>query len=142
MAEQKIRETDADVDAFLAGIPDERKRADAQAVLQLMAEVTGEPPRMWGSSMVGFGRYHYRYDSGREGDSFLTGFSPRSKALSLYIMAGFDRYDDLMAQLGTYKTGKSCLYVTRLSNIDLDVLRELVQRSVAHMRETWPTSDP
>jgi hypothetical protein len=113
-------------------------RRDARAVAKLMQDVTGEKPVMWGASMVGFGRYHYRYASGREGDWFLTGFAPRKKELTLYIMAGFERYDALMARLGKFKTGKSCLYVKRLSDIDPDVLRELVGESVAYMKATYP----
>ena len=102
-----------------------------------MQRVTGEPPTMWGDSIVGFGSYHYVYDSGREGDWFLTGFSPRKRNLSLYIMAGFSDYDELMERLGKHKTGKSCLYVNRLSDIDLDVLEALVRQSVAHMRKAY-----
>lgn len=141
MAEMKTKKTEESVDTFLASIDDERKRSDAQAIRDLMREVTGEEPKMWGPSMVGFGHYHYKYDSGREGDWFLTGFSPRKQNLSLYIMAGFDRYDELMGRLGRHKTGKSCLYVKTLDDIDRDVLRELVASSVEHMRKTWPTDD-
>jgi hypothetical protein len=93
---------------------------------------------MWGPSMVGFGKYRYRYESGREGEWFLTGFSPRKGALTLYLMAGFDGYEDLMARLGKYKTGKSCLYVKRLADLDLAVLRELITESVEHMRRAYP----
>lgn len=134
MAELKTKPTDEDVAKFLEGIDDERKRADARRVLEIMREVTGEEPRMWGPSMVGFGSYHYVYESGREGDWFLTGFAPRSRSLSLYIMAGFGEYDALLARLGKHKTGKSCLYVNRLADVDEEVLRELVRRSVEHMR--------
>jgi len=103
-----------------------------------MAQATDAPATMWGASMVGFDSYHYRYDSGREGDCFLTGFAPRKANISLYIMAGFDRFDALMQNLGKYKTGKSCLYVKRLADIDEAVLIELVQASVAWMREKYP----
>jgi hypothetical protein len=119
----------ADVDAFLAAIPDERKRADSEAVCRLMAEETGETPAMWGASMVGFGAYHYRYESGREGDSMAVGFSPRKQSLTLYLMDGFAEYGELLDRLGKHSTGKACLYVKRLSDIDLDVLREMVGRS-------------
>jgi hypothetical protein len=111
---------------------------DCREVLVLMKEITGAEPAMWGPSMVGFGKYRYRYESGREGEWFLTGFSPRKGALTLYLMAGFDGYEDLMARLGKYKTGKSCLYVKRLADLDLAVLRELITESVEHMRRAYP----
>ena len=136
MAELKTQRNDGDVEAFLNEIPNEKKRADAFAVLELMKQATGEEPAMWGDSIVGFGEYHYRYASGREGDWFVAGFSPRKQNLTLYIMAGFDHYDELMDRLGKYKTGKSCLYLNKLADVDPDVLTELVRRSVAHMRET------
>ncbi|MDX1569723.1 MAG: DUF1801 domain-containing protein [Xanthomonadales bacterium] len=140
MTEAKTRPTDSDVQAFLESVADEHRRNDAKQVCELMGEVSGEAPRMWGSSIVGFGRYHYRYESGREGDWFLTGFSPRKQALTLYVMGGFPRHEELMKQLGKYKTGKSCLYVKRLSDVDMAVLRQLIRDSVAYMRETYPTS--
>ena len=138
MAELKTKATDASVEAFLHGVENEKKREDAFAILALMAEVTGEPPKLWGSSIIGFGSYHYKYASGHEGDACLTGFSPRKQNLVLYILAGFDQYDALLAKLGKYKTGKSCLYINKLADIDPDVLRELVAQSVAHMRATNP----
>lgn len=104
----------------------------------MMGEITGHEPAMWGDSLIGFGRYHYRYASGREGDFFLTGFSPRSRNLSIYIMPGFDPYPEFMAKLGRYKTGKSCLYIKKLDHIDRDVLRELIATSVADMRKRYP----
>lgn len=135
MAELKTKRTQASVSAFLDAVENEQRRADCRTVLNLMRAVTGEEPKMWGPSMVGFGSYHYKYASGREGDWFVTGFSPRKQDLTLYIMAGFDRYDELMAKLGKYKTGKSCLYLKRLSDVDLGVLRELVTASVEAMRK-------
>ena len=138
MAELKTKATDASVEAFLHGVESEKKREDAFAILALMEEVTGEPPKLWGSSIIGFGSYHYKYASGHEGDACLTGFSPRKQNLVLYILAGFDQYDALLAKLGKYKTGKSCLYINKLADIDPDVLRELVAQSVAHMRATNP----
>ena len=137
MAELKTTPNDANVQAFLDGVEDEKKRQDAYAILELMKEVSGEPPKMWGPSIVGFGAYHYKYDSGREGDWFLTGFSPRKQNLTLYIMAGFSRYDDLMGRLGKYKTGKSCLYIKKLEDVDQGVLKELVEESVGYMRERY-----
>ena len=133
MVELKTKQSDESVEEFLDAIPDEEKRRDCFALLQLMQQVTGAAPRMWGSSIVGFGSYHYRYESGREGDWFLTGFSPRKRDLTLYIMAGFSRYDELMKRLGKHQTGKSCLYVKRLADLDRATLKELVQRSVEHM---------
>jgi hypothetical protein len=137
MAELKTKPTDQDVTAFLDGVADDKKRQDSYAILALMQEVTGEEAKMWGDSMVGFGSYHYKYESGREGDWFLTGFSPRRRNLTLYIMSGFDAYDELLARLGNYKTGKSCLYINKLADVNTAVLRELVVASVAHMKATY-----
>lgn len=134
MAENKTQVTDADVMEFLNNVADARKREDALTVRALMAEVTGEEPKMWGGSIVGFGTYHYKYASGREGDMPLTGFSPRKQALTLYIMGGFEQYDDLLAKLGKHTTGSACLYIKRLADVDMGVLRELVTRSVEHMK--------
>lgn len=137
MAENKIKETDASVEAFLDAIQDDEKRQDCRTVLQLMKEVTGAEPRIWGGGMVGFGSYHYKYPSGREGDWFLTGFAPRARELTLYITAGFDRYEALLADLGKFKTGRSCLYLKRLADVDLGVLRKLIAASVDHMRKQY-----
>lgn len=133
MAELKTQPNAASVEDFLNTVPDEEKRADAFAVLKLMKQVTKAKPKMWGSSIVGFGEYHYTYESGREGDWFLTGFSPRKQSLTLYIMSGFARYDSLMKKLGKYKTGKSCLYIKKLEDIDLVILKELITQSVNHV---------
>lgn len=138
MAELKTKPTDDSVSAFLDNINGDQKRSDSYKILGLMQEVTGEEPRMWGNSIIGFGSYHYTYASGREGDWFLVGFSPRVQALTLYIMAGFDSYDNLLGKLGKYKTGKACLYVNKLADIDQDVLKELVAESVEHMKKTNP----
>lgn len=135
MAELKTKKTQASVADFLDGIEDETKRADAHAVAALMQAVTGDAPAMWGPGIVGFGRCRLRYESGRELDWMLVGFSPRKAALTLYIMPGFAVYEDLMARLGKFTTGKSCLYVKSLAGIDPAVLRELVTRSVEHMRK-------
>jgi hypothetical protein len=136
MAQLKTTPNDQSVNAFLDGIQDETKRRDSFTLLAVMEQVTGQNPVMWGDSIVGFGRYHYKYASGREGDWFLTGFSPRAQNLTLYIMSGFSRYDDLMSKLGKHTTGKSCLYLKRLADIDLEVLSELIKQSVAHMSAT------
>lgn len=138
MAENKTRETDKDVRAFLNTVENERKRKDSFTLLELMQDITGEAPRMWGDTMVGFGKYHYKYASGREGDAMLTGFSPRKQNFALYVLAGFDEQDALLNQLGKYKTGKSCLYINKLDDVNMDVLKELVQRCVEHMRKTYP----
>ena len=122
--------------AFLNSVPDEKKRRDSFTILELMKKVTGKEPEMWGDSIVGFGEYHYNYASGREGDWFLTGFSPRVENLTLYIMAGFDQYDTLLSKLGKHSTGKSCLYIKKIEDIEMDVLEELVRRSVEHMEKT------
>lgn len=137
MANVKTKKNDADVDRFLASVADEKKRADSRVVLELMKEVTGEEPKMWGSSIIGFGSYHYKYESGREGDWFLTGFSPRVQSLTLYIMPGFSQYEGLMARLGKYKTGKSCLYIKRLGDVDLAVLKDLVQKSADYIDQKY-----
>ncbi len=136
MAKAKLKTTqnDGDVNEFLAGIEDEKKRADSRILLQLMQETTQEKPTMWGSSIVGFGSYHYKYESGREGDFFLVGFAPRKQSLTVYIMPGFKRYEELMNRLGKYKTGKSCLYIKKLEDVDVEVLRELVKESAEYMR--------
>lgn len=138
MAELKTRRNKGDVKAFLNSVPDERKRRDSFAILELMKQVTGLEPEMWGDSIVGFGNYHYRYASGREGDWFLTGFSPRAQSLTLYIMAGFDEYDGLLGRLGKHSTGKSCLYIKKLEEVDVEVLKELVRKSVEHMSQSNP----
>lgn len=105
-------------------------------ILDLMRDVTGVEPIMWGDSIIGFGTYHYKYTSGREADWFLTGFSPRKQSLTLYIMSGFSEYDQLLSKLGKHSTGKSCLYIKKLEDIDMDVLRDLILLSVEHMTET------
>ena len=141
MAELKTKVNDADVGAFLAGVADERKRQDCFVILELMRRVTGAEPKMWGGSIVGFGSYHYVYATGNSGDWPITGFSPRAQNITLYITSGFDQYEELMARLGKHKTGKSCLYIKRLTDVDLAVLEELVATSVEHMRRTNPPAD-
>jgi hypothetical protein len=134
MAEPKTKATESGVDAFLKGIADAERRADAVRLLEVMREVTGQPPRMWGSAMVGFGDHHYVHPSGREGDTFLAGFSPRKDALALYFWAGLqERFGAELPRLGKVKAGKGCLYVKRLADVDLAVLREMIQANVAHL---------
>ena len=141
MSDLKTQATDSSVDEFLDSAGEER-RQDCDRLVEMMSRATGAPPVMWGHGIVGFGAYRYRYESGREGDWFLTGFSPRKKDLTLYIMAGFDRYDALMSRLGKYRTGKSCLYIKRLADIDTTVLDELVTSSVAHMKRAHASGTP
>lgn len=134
--DNKTQPTDGDVRDFLQAIEHEGRREDALVLLDLLEAITGHPPVLWGS-ILGFGRYHYVYDSGHEGDMFLTGFAPRKANLVLYIMPGFNQYADHLARLGRFKTGKSCLYIGRLKNVDLEVLRDLIALSVEHMREKY-----
>lgn len=136
MGELKTKRNQGDVEAFLNNIPDEKKRQDSFTILELMKQVTGKEPEMWGESIVGFGSYHYKYESGREGDWFVTGFSPRVQNLTLYIMTGFEEYDQLLSRLGKYKTGKACLYIKKMEDVDQDILKELVKKSVENMEES------
>lgn len=138
MAELKTQRNDGDVGAFLASIEDPTRRADCHALVELMSKVTGSPAEMWGSSIVGFGSSHYTYATGREGDWFKVGFSPRKQNLTLYIMSGFDGYTTLLEKLGKHTTGKSCLYVKRLADVNEKVLAELVKRSVKHVERAAP----
>lgn len=137
MAELKTKPTDQSVESFLNGVEDEKKRRDSFTILKLMKDVTRADPKMWGPSIVGFGNYRYKYESGREADWFLTGFSPRKQNLTLYIMSGFRRFEELMAKLGKYKTGKGCLYIKRLEDVNMATLRELVAQSVEYLREKY-----
>jgi hypothetical protein len=135
MAELKTRQNDQDVHEFLEGVSNATRKKDCYEVLELMRAATGMEAKMWGDSIIGFGSYHYKYASGREGDWFLTGFSPRKQNLTLYIMPGFEEYEGLMKKLGKYKTGKSCLYLNKLEDVDLAVLKTLIEKSVKKMQE-------
>ncbi|MCL4269834.1 MAG: DUF1801 domain-containing protein [Anaerolineales bacterium] len=135
MAELKTKKNDASVEDFLNTIKDEQIRADCFEISTLMSQVTKAEPKMWGSSIIGFGQYHYKYASGREDDWMLVGFSPRKQNITLYIMAGFDRYDELLAKLGKFTTGKSCLYIKKLADVDKKVLKKLVTESVKVMKQ-------
>lgn len=130
MGEAKTQPTGASVEEFFAAVADDRRRADCRQLAKIMKRVTGAAPKMWGTSMVGFGSYHYVYESGREGDMFLTGFAPRKNDLTLYIMGGLSHYDAILRRMGGFKSGKSCLYVKRLADLDLAVLEELIHASV------------
>ena len=140
MAELKTNPSDISVEALLDAIPDETRRSDCRTIAKLMEKLTGSKPQLWGASIVGFGTYHYRYASGREGDWFITGFAPRKNDLTLYILSGFTRFEDLMSRLGRHKTGKSCLYIRRLEDIDMKVLEELIRESVDHVRQNNASS--
>jgi len=139
MAENKTQPGKQSVTAFINGIDDEQKRADVRKVAAMMRKATGARATMWGSAIVGYGQYHYQYASGREGDFMLTGYSPRKQALTVYIIPGFKPFGSLMNDLGKYKTGKSCLYIKRLSDIDEAVLERLISESVTHMRKNYET---
>jgi nucleoid DNA-binding protein len=134
LAENKTKQTEASVEAYLAAIADEIRRKDCIALAKLMARASKEKPKMWGASIVGFGSYHYKYESGREGDSCITGFSARKGDISVYLMGDFPQRAELLAKLGRHKTGKACLYLRKLGDVDLDVLEQLVAASVAERR--------
>jgi predicted TPR repeat methyltransferase len=138
MTTNKTQATSADVTAFIAGVADDGQRADAHALCAMMTRLSGEPPKMWGSSIIGFGSYHYKYDSGREGDTLRIGFSPRKGQTVLYLIDDYTGKEAQLARLGKHKTGKSCLYVKRLSDIDIDVLEEMLVGSLAYMAEKYP----
>jgi hypothetical protein len=135
MAENKTKQTGASVEKFLNSVNDEKQREDSFTILKMMQQITKAEPKMWGPSIVGFGKYHYKYESGREGDCALTGFSPRKGNLTLYIMGGFDEKSSQMKKLGKYKNGKCCLYIKKLEDIDMSVLKELVKTSVESMKK-------
>ncbi len=138
-SEPKTKPTDVPVADFIAAVPDARRREEAQALCALMTEVTGEPPVMWGTSIVGFGRYTYVNTTKKTADWPIIGFSPRKAKLTIYIMPGFEGEPELMARLGKHTTGVSCLYLNRLADVDQEVLKALAERSVAWMRERYPT---
>ena len=137
VAENKTRPTAASVEAYLAAIMDDQRRSDCAAIAALMTRITEAPPTMWGGSIVGFGSYHYKYDSGREGDAGLTGFSSRKGDISVYLSASGAGQDDLLAQLGRHKMGKGCLYIRKLSDIDMGILERLIAGSVAEVRRRY-----
>jgi hypothetical protein len=139
MAENKTKPAKVSATAFIKSIEDEQMRRDARKVAAMMREATGSRARMWGANIVGFGEYHYRYESGREGDFMIAGFSPRKQALTLYVIPGFKHFESLMSKLGKYKTGKSCLYIRRLSDVDERVLKRLIVGSVKYMRKHYET---
>ena len=139
MAENKTKETEASVADFIASVENDQRRKDAETLIPLFRRLSGREPKMWGPSMIGFGSYHYKYESGREGDMLLTGFSPRKSNLAFYVGAG--RADpELMKKLGKHKTGASCLYVNKLADIEMDVLEQLIAADIAYMRANYDTT--
>ena len=134
MAELKTKPTKASVDAFLKSV-DEPRRADCQVLVRIMSDATGAKPQMWGKSIVGFGSHRYEYESGRGGDWFMVGFSPRKRDLTLYIMPGIQRYPQLLARLGTHSTGVGCLYIKKLADVDMAVLKDLIRSAVQDLRK-------
>ena len=140
MSNLKTRPTRRSVPGFIRSFDNPRRREDCEALLPLFRRITTKEPVLWGDKIVGYGSYHYKYASGREGDWPVTAFSPGKQQLTIYVMNGFGTYGKLMEKLGKYRTGKSCLYITRLQNVDIKVLEKLLRRSVADMRKTWPCS--
>ncbi len=134
----KTVENDGDVIGFLASVENQRRREDAFEVLELMKRVTGWPAKMWGAAIIGFGSYHYKYESGREGDMMRVGFSPRKANLVVYILPGYTDFEHILARIGKYKKGKSCLYINKLADIDMAVLEELVVAGLADMAKKYP----
>lgn len=139
MAENKTQPTTVDPLDFIAAVEHPTRRADAEILLEMMRRITGFEPKMWGPAIIGFGRYHYRYESGREGDYLITGFSPRKTNLSIYVMPGYDDYSEQLARLGKHKMGASCLYINKLSDVDLSVVEEIVSAGVAKMHAGYDT---
>ncbi len=137
----KTQPTDVSVDDFLKAVEPAKRREDGLVLLDMLKRVTGWPPVMWGPTIIGFGCYHYKYDSGREGDFLVTGFSPRKSALTLYIMPGYRDIGHLLKKLGKHKIGKSCLYINKLEDVDLEVLEEIVVEGVNYMKEKYDVTD-
>jgi hypothetical protein len=138
MVELKTKQTSLSVQAYFEAIEDEQRRQDCKVITEIMRRVTKEEPKMWGTSIVGFGSYHYKYESGHEGDSCLVGFASRAGDISLYISSAFDSRENLLAELGKHKTGKACLYIKRLSDIKVPVLEKLISETVAERRRRYP----
>lgn len=138
MAENKTKPTDASVEAYLSAIDSDERRDDCRAIAALMSTITKARPAMWGPSIIGFGTYHYKYASGREGDACVTGFSSRKGDISVYLAAGGAQQDQLLAQLGRHKMGKSCLYIRKLADVDMAVLERLIVESVAEIKRRYP----
>ena len=138
MAKTKTTWTDASVEDFINAVPDERKQADSYRILDMMEQASGEEARMWGPTIIGFGKYHYKYDSGHEGDAPRLGFSPRKDALTLYLMPDASKREALLSKLGKHKSGKSCVYIKRLEDVDENVLKEMILASLKHVNSLYP----
>jgi hypothetical protein len=138
MAKNKTTETTTSVDDFINNIVDETKRKDSAALIQFLQQHTGFEPKMWGTSIIGFGSYHYKYDSGREGNSSLVGFSPRATALTLYLSGNFESREQLLEKLGKHKTEKGCIYIKKLADVDLEVLRHMVENHIKYIQTMYP----
>lgn len=141
MAELKTQKHVGSVSAFLNAVPNDTRRQDAKVVLKLLEKVTGKKAKMWGPSIIGFDEYHYKYASGHEGDMCMIGFSPRAQALTLYMMPGFTHQEKLLEKLGKHKTGKGCLYVNKLADVDLAVLEQMMRDAYTWMQQKYPKSD-
>lgn len=138
MAKNKTTETTENVDEFLSLVLDDQKQKDSYDLISLMEEMTGFPPKMWGPSIIGFGQYHYRYNSGHEGDAPLIGFSPRKAAISLYVFTGLEQHQYLLEGFGKYKIGKACIYIKKLSDVNETKLRAMIQESIQFLKTTYP----
>ena len=138
MADLKTKQTEQSVESFLDKINNKQVRADCDIIIRLMKKVTGAPPKMWGSSIIGFGQYHYKYESGHEGDMCLAGFSPRKQNISLYLMAGIPGQDELLKKIGKHKAGKGCVYVKQLKDIDISILEKMIKKSVDYLKKKYP----
>lgn len=138
MAEQKTKPTQQSVESFLDKVADEKVRDDCHLLIKMMKKITGAAPAMWGPSIIGFGKYHYKYESGHEGEACLTGFSPRKPNITVYVMPGFTRHGDLLKKLGKHKAGKGCLYIKRLEDVNISVLESLIEHSVSYLKTKYP----
>lgn len=138
MAKVKTAQNNQSVSAFIASVENEQRKADSQVLLTLFQELSGEEPKMWGDSIIGFGAYHYKYKSGREGEWFLTGFSPRKQNLTVYIMGGFSPHEESLKNLGKYKNSTGCLYINKLTDIDMEVLKEIIVKSIKVIQKAHP----
>lgn len=138
MSQNKTRPTEISPADFIASVEHPVRRSDAETLLEMMTRITGEEPKVWGPSIIGFGQYHYRYESGREGDFMRTGFSPRKTSMVVYILPGYTDFSDILDRLGKHKLGKSCLYINKLDDVDLDVLEELIRAGLADMAQKYP----
>lgn len=138
MSENKTKPTEIAPADFIATVEHPTRRSDAETLLELMGKVTGWEPKMWGPAIIGFGEYHYKYESGREGDFMRTGFSPRKQNMVVYIMPGYTNFDPILDRLGKHKKGKSCLYINKLADVDLAVLEELIQAGLDDMAKKYP----